>query len=174
MKKFAFALFALILSVTANASGGAESEFIVDAPISLTDKAQLQRGAQLFMNYCYGCHSLKYVRYERMATDLDIPVDLLAGNLMFNTDKVGNPDGQRTRQGHGQEMVAAFRRRTSRWKQNCVAQIGFTRTSSVSMRIRAAHGVSTITFSRTSACRMSWATCNARCLKMNSRRKWLT
>jgi len=91
MKKFAFALVALILSVTANAAGGAESEYIVDAPISLTDKAQLQRGAQLFMNYCYGCHSLKYVRYERMANDLDIPVDLLAGNLMFNTDKAGSP-----------------------------------------------------------------------------------
>ena len=27
-----------------------------------TDKAELQRGADFFMNYCAGCHSLKYMR----------------------------------------------------------------------------------------------------------------
>lgn len=91
MKKYVFALVAMLMPLIGHASGGAESEYIVEAPISLTDKAQLQRGAQLFMNYCYGCHSLKYVRYERLATDLDIPVELLAGNVMFNTDKIGSP-----------------------------------------------------------------------------------
>lgn len=91
MKKFAFAFLALFLPFTAQAAGGENNPYIVDAPISLTDKAQLQRGAQLFVNYCFGCHSLKYVRYERMANDLDIPVELLAGNLMINTDKVGSP-----------------------------------------------------------------------------------
>jgi ubiquinol-cytochrome c reductase cytochrome c1 subunit len=47
----------------------------------------LQRGARNFMNYCSGCHSLKYLRYNRMATDLHIPQSELAGNLMFSTDK---------------------------------------------------------------------------------------
>lgn len=91
MKKIAFLLIALVapFAVQANVAPGAE--FVVKAPISVTDTAQLQRGAQLFMNYCYGCHSLKYLRYERMANDLQIPTDLLAGNLMFNTDKVGEP-----------------------------------------------------------------------------------
>ena len=37
------------------------------ADISNTDS--LQRGARNFMNYCSGCHSLKYLRYNRMATD---------------------------------------------------------------------------------------------------------
>jgi ubiquinol-cytochrome c reductase cytochrome c1 subunit len=36
----------------------------------------LQRGARNFMNYCSGCHSLKYERYSRMAQDLEIPPDL--------------------------------------------------------------------------------------------------
>ena len=90
MKKLVIALFALYSSL-AFAAGGEDNPYIVEAPISLLDKAQLQRGAQLFMNYCYGCHSLKYVRYERMANDLDIPVELLAGNLMWNTDKTGEP-----------------------------------------------------------------------------------
>lgn len=91
MKKFVFALLALCLPISALANAGAASAYIVDAPISLTDKAQMQRGAQLFANYCSGCHSLKYVRYDRMAKDLGIPVELLAGNLMLNTDKVGSP-----------------------------------------------------------------------------------
>ena len=90
MNKFVLALLVLLLPASVFASAGAESQYIVKAPISLTDKAQLQRGAQLFMNYCYGCHSLKYVRYERLAEDLDIPPELMAGNLMFNTDKLGN------------------------------------------------------------------------------------
>ncbi|MGB8327565.1 MAG: cytochrome c1 [Steroidobacteraceae bacterium] len=34
--------------------------------------ASLQRGARNFMNYCVGCHSLKYLRYQRMAQDLRI------------------------------------------------------------------------------------------------------
>ena len=43
----------------------------------------LQRGARNFMNYCSGCHSLKYVRYNRIARDLNIPESELAANLMF-------------------------------------------------------------------------------------------
>ena len=91
MKKFLLVVLVALLPSFAAASGGAEGQYIVEAPISLTDKAQLQRGAQLFVNYCYGCHSMKYLRYERMATDLDIPLELLAGNMMFNTDKPGEP-----------------------------------------------------------------------------------
>ena len=48
------------------------------------DKASLQSGAQLYMNYCMGCHSLKYARYNRTAEDLGIPEDLFMANLVFN------------------------------------------------------------------------------------------
>ena len=47
----------------------------------------LQRGARNFMNYCSGCHSLKYLRYNRLAADLKVPESELAGNLMFTSDK---------------------------------------------------------------------------------------
>lgn len=49
-----------------------------------------QRGARNFMAYCSGCHSLKYLRYERMGADLNIPADVLKQNLMFTSDKVGD------------------------------------------------------------------------------------
>ncbi len=39
----------------------------------VSNTASLQRGAANFVNYCLGCHSLKYLRYSRMAKDLDIP-----------------------------------------------------------------------------------------------------
>lgn len=37
------------------------------------DMAQLQRGAILFINYCSGCHSLKYTSYQRISRDLGLP-----------------------------------------------------------------------------------------------------
>jgi ubiquinol-cytochrome c reductase cytochrome c1 subunit len=49
---------------------------------SVADVASLQRGARNFMNYCIGCHSLKYMRYQRMATDLKIPKSVLTANLL--------------------------------------------------------------------------------------------
>ena len=55
-----------------------------------TDKASLQRGAKLYMNYCFGCHSLQYARYSRVAADLGIPDDLFQDNLIFDPDlKIG-------------------------------------------------------------------------------------
>ena len=55
-----------------------------------TDKASMQRGAKIYMNYCYGCHSLKYARYNRVARDLGIPEDLFQENLMFGDQKMGD------------------------------------------------------------------------------------
>jgi len=48
----------------------------------VTNTASLQRGAANFTNYCLGCHSLKYMRYERMAKDLDISMEQLRASLI--------------------------------------------------------------------------------------------
>ena len=60
------------------------------APIDLTNKASIQRGASLFMSYCAGCHSAQYVRYSKMYKDLDIPKELVEKYLMMTTDQVGD------------------------------------------------------------------------------------
>jgi ubiquinol-cytochrome c reductase cytochrome c1 subunit len=57
------------------------------AGTDIKNSESLQRGARDFMNYCSGCHSLKYLRYNRMAADLKIPESELAANLMFTSDK---------------------------------------------------------------------------------------
>ncbi len=49
---------------------------------SVEDTSSLQRGARNFMNYCIGCHALKYVRYQRMADDLKIPAAVLSRDLV--------------------------------------------------------------------------------------------
>jgi len=68
------------------AGGGNHPYFRVDTG----NLAGLQRGARDFMSYCSGCHSLKYLRYNRMAKDLEIPEELLKANLMFTSDKPGD------------------------------------------------------------------------------------
>lgn len=50
--------------------------------------ASLQRGARNFMNYCAGCHSAKYVRYNSIARDLELSEDEVIENLMFNAEKI--------------------------------------------------------------------------------------
>lgn len=52
----------------------------------VADLASLQRGARNFMNYCVGCHGLKYERYQRMATDLKIPTSALTKYLITTGD----------------------------------------------------------------------------------------
>jgi ubiquinol-cytochrome c reductase cytochrome c1 subunit len=60
---------------------------LLSSGADINNTESLQRGARNFMNYCSGCHSLKYLRYNRMAEDLKIPESELAGNLMFTSDK---------------------------------------------------------------------------------------
>lgn len=76
------ALSLFIAPFAALAAGG-HGPALEDANIDLKDKASLQRGAKYFVNYCMGCHSLQYMRYQRMAKDLEIPEDELREKLLF-------------------------------------------------------------------------------------------
>ncbi|HEY8568336.1 ubiquinol-cytochrome c reductase [Microbulbifer sp.] len=70
---------------------GAESSVELDhINIDLGDKPSLQRGAKYFVNYCMGCHSANFSRWERVATDLDIPSELMMQNLVLGDDKIGD------------------------------------------------------------------------------------
>jgi ubiquinol-cytochrome c reductase cytochrome c1 subunit len=48
----------------------------------VTNTASLQRGAANFVNYCFGCHSLKYMRWSRMAQDLNLSDKVLLEQLL--------------------------------------------------------------------------------------------
>ena len=85
MKKLMIALLALLPTLLF-ASGDVQLD---KANYDLTDKASLQSGAKLFMNYCFACHSTAHQRYNRVATDLDIPDALMTENLIFTDSKIG-------------------------------------------------------------------------------------
>lgn len=50
--------------------------------------ASLQRGARNYVNYCSGCHSAKYVRYSRLADDLQLTEKQVTDNLMFTGERI--------------------------------------------------------------------------------------
>ncbi len=88
-------IFAVFFSLAYASEGGVHLDKVNN---DLCDKASLQRGAKLYMNYCAGCHSLQYVRYKDMAKDIGI-VDkkgivlekLVNSNLNFTSEKVTDP-----------------------------------------------------------------------------------
>lgn len=87
---------AVLVAVVAIAAGAAlpgvaraaEGEVALQpAGNDINNIASLQRGARNFMNYCSGCHSAQYVRYNRVAEDLGIPEEVLEANLMFTGER---------------------------------------------------------------------------------------
>ena len=76
----------MLVSLSALAAGGGNLQ---QAGNDLGDQSSLQRGAALYMNYCSGCHSLKYVRYSRIASDLGLTEDQVQASLNFTGAKVG-------------------------------------------------------------------------------------
>lgn len=93
-------LLAALAPAAAFAAGG--EAHLDRAHVDVSNQASLQRGAANFVNYCLGCHSAQYVRYNRMAADIGITEQQLIDNLMFtgvrphDTMRIGmNPDDAR-------------------------------------------------------------------------------
>lgn len=72
-------------SVAANPGTGVQR-----AHVDVTDQPALQRGAGLYFNYCSGCHSLRYVRYSRLAEDLGLDPKDVERDLIFTGGKIGD------------------------------------------------------------------------------------
>lgn len=70
-------------------AAGAAVELDSFTPVR-TDKA-LQRGAQVFVNYCMGCHTADYHRYSHFARDAGLSDEAVVENLIFTTDVDGEP-----------------------------------------------------------------------------------
>lgn len=78
------ALAALLVVFGVNAATSIELEPAGNDPDNIKS---LQRGAANFMNYCAGCHSAKYVRFNTLARGLNLSEEYLVENLMFNAEK---------------------------------------------------------------------------------------
>lgn len=88
MKTIRMLLVMLVLGPTS--AYAADTEVKLDtAPIDLHDNESLQRGAHTFVNYCLGCHSTSYMRYNRLR-DIGLTEQQIRDNLVFTEVKVGD------------------------------------------------------------------------------------
>lgn len=91
LKKLVASAFLLVSLVGGNTFAAGGGDYVVDeVHMNMSDKASLQNGAKLFVNYCLSCHSASYARYNLVAEDLEIPLWQLKENLMFTTEKPGD------------------------------------------------------------------------------------
>jgi ubiquinol-cytochrome c reductase cytochrome c1 subunit len=88
MKKLLIAVICSVLSFGAVAAGGPAAP-MDHIKTDIYDQESLQNGLSLFANYCFGCHSMKYARYERAANDLGIPNDIFEENILVGDTKIG-------------------------------------------------------------------------------------
>ena len=85
MKKFLIALlFAPVVAFAAGANVPLDKW-----PGSVSDKAALQNGAKLFVNYCLNCHGASFMRYKTL-TELGLSEQQVKENLMFTGEKIGD------------------------------------------------------------------------------------
>jgi len=84
--KIKLALVSTLLSLNVFAAGDLHLDH---ANTDISDTASLQNGAKLFMNYCSGCHAIGFMRYNRIAKDLNLSDSLVAEHLMFAGEKPG-------------------------------------------------------------------------------------
>ena len=80
----------LILLALPLGAGASEEPGLDRAPIDPQDTISIQRGAQVFVNYCLNCHSAEAMRYQRLG-DLGLTDQQIGDNLMFATAKIGDP-----------------------------------------------------------------------------------
>jgi ubiquinol-cytochrome c reductase cytochrome c1 subunit len=78
---------ALSLASAVPALAAGASAMLARANNDVANVASLQRGARNFVNYCLGCHSANYVRYNQLARDLGMTEKQVIGNLMFGAAK---------------------------------------------------------------------------------------
>jgi ubiquinol-cytochrome c reductase cytochrome c1 subunit len=81
--------FAVLFAPLAAFAAGDELQ-LDRANIDSHDAISIQRGARVFVNYCLNCHAASAMRYNRL-TDLGLTEQQIKENLLFTTDKVGEP-----------------------------------------------------------------------------------
>ena len=79
---------AMLVPVMATASASVHLE---SAPIDINDKESLRRGAKAFADYCYSCHAASFVRFNRIAKDLEMSEEDVREMMIHTRGKKGAP-----------------------------------------------------------------------------------
>lgn len=83
-------LFILLVCLFPVWSYASEAVSLDSAPVDIYDQASLQRGARLYVDYCQGCHSLKYMRYSRLARDIGLSEAVVHKELQHGVGNIGD------------------------------------------------------------------------------------
>jgi ubiquinol-cytochrome c reductase cytochrome c1 subunit len=84
-----FVIAVMMLPAMAAAAGGGAK--LYEAPIDINDKESLKRGAQAFGDYCYSCHAASFMRFNRIAKDLEMDEQEVRDMLIHTRGKKGDP-----------------------------------------------------------------------------------
>lgn len=74
--------FLLSIALLPALAWAADEEVKLDHPNISMDHQTLQRGAKIFATYCLSCHSAKFMRYNRLTTDLGMPESVVKEEIM--------------------------------------------------------------------------------------------
>jgi len=85
MKKLLLILISLLATSELMAAGDYYIGEKVQTNIRSVDS--LRNGAKTYMNYCMGCHSMDYQRYNRVAEDLGLSEDEMMNGLVLTDAK---------------------------------------------------------------------------------------
>lgn len=86
MIRIAFSIALLTVSSLAWPAGGGEG--LEQAGSNVHNLASVQRGSAMFMNYCHSCHSAQYMRYQRLARDLELTEEQVSEYLVFGNREI--------------------------------------------------------------------------------------
>jgi len=90
MQKITTLLLAAVMLMPMMAAASSNAH-LYKAPIDINDKESLRRGAKAFADYCYSCHAASFMRFNRIAKDLEMSEDDVREMMIHTRGKKGDP-----------------------------------------------------------------------------------
>ena len=90
MKKRLTTISSILIGLAISFNVTASEVELERANTDINDQKSLQDGAKLFMQRCSGCHSIQFMRYNRMGKDLNFSDAYVKKYLMLHSEKIGD------------------------------------------------------------------------------------
>lgn len=69
-----------------------ENLVLSEAPIDRSDMESIKRGGKFFANTCMSCHTMKYLRYDKLAQEVGVTYDKMPLNVKTWPNGITPPD----------------------------------------------------------------------------------
>ncbi len=91
MKKIVILFVTAVMLAPVLATAGGGNQELYKAPVDIFDIESLQRGAKAFADNCFSCHGAKFMRFNRIAKDLEMSEDDVREMMIHTRDAKGVP-----------------------------------------------------------------------------------